>query len=188
MAIRPLVVSALLLCFASCGKSVSKQVRTSICNLDHMQLSTEQVEVGEIRQIGDHVVAEVTIKTAVKASKKNGRWTLEEVRIGDRRWEKIEHILAALDQQRIETSLQQLELLSRSIHRYTDLKGQAPQVDRFDALLDILSPQYLGQIIRIDAWSNPFYYRNLSARNYDLRSAGPDGRIGTSDDLVPTRP
>jgi len=39
--------------------------------------------------------------------------------------------------------------------------------------------------VRIDAWSNPFSYQTVGADAYDLKSAGPDGNLGTPDDIVP---
>lgn len=37
--------------------------------------------------------------------------------------------------------------------------------------------------IERDGWSNPFAYRLVGA-SYELRSAGPDGVIGSTDDVV----
>lgn len=44
-----------------------------------------------------------------------------------------------------------------------------------------------------DAWGKPLHYRKLSDREYEIRSAGRDGTLNTSDDLdqafpVPSRP
>ena len=43
---------------------------------------------------------------------------------------------------------------------------------------------FLPVVIRIDAWWNPYIYRVKGISQFELRSAGPDGRIGTADDLV----
>jgi hypothetical protein len=37
--------------------------------------------------------------------------------------------------------------------------------------------------LRFDAWDRPFAFTR-SGERYELRSAGPDGSIGTSDDLT----
>ncbi|WP_035614512.1 type II secretion system protein GspG [Haloferula sp. BvORR071] len=36
----------------------------------------------------------------------------------------------------------------------------------------------------IDRWGTPYYFHSITASNTELRSAGPDGRIFTSDDVV----
>lgn len=35
-----------------------------------------------------------------------------------------------------------------------------------------------------DAWGNAFQYKKVSKFKYEIRSAGPDGRIGTDDDIT----
>ena len=36
----------------------------------------------------------------------------------------------------------------------------------------------------IDPWGNPYVYRTLTSTTFDLRSAGPDGKLNTPDDIV----
>ena len=40
----------------------------------------------------------------------------------------------------------------------------------------------------LDGWFNPYVFRTLSAKDYDLRSAGPDGIAQTSDDVTLEQP
>ena len=35
-----------------------------------------------------------------------------------------------------------------------------------------------------DSWGNPFVYKKISKFKYEVRSAGPDGQMGTDDDLT----
>jgi general secretion pathway protein G len=45
---------------------------------------------------------------------------------------------------------------------------------------------YLKSDIPLDPWSHPYVYQypgSVNASGYDLRSAGPDGQIGTADDI-----
>lgn len=168
----------------ACGKSVERQIQDQIRTFDNASLADKQVEVNNVREMGDHAVAEVRITTAVRLIKKDGKWLIEEFRIGDRRWERAEHILAVINEQRTETTLQQMSLIREGIRRYANLNNQAPQVESFEELMDILSPQFQSRIVRIDAWSNPFSYRPMGVNEYALSSAGPDGHLGTPDDLV----
>jgi general secretion pathway protein G len=36
----------------------------------------------------------------------------------------------------------------------------------------------------IDPWGNPYVYRPLTPTTFDLRSAGPDGKPNTPDDII----
>ncbi|MCZ6485998.1 MAG: type II secretion system protein GspG [Acidobacteria bacterium] len=168
----------------ACGKSVERQIQDQIRTFGNASLADKQVEVNNVREMGDHAVAEVRITTAVRLIKKDGKWLIEEFRIGDRRWERVEHILAVINEQRTETTLQQMSLIREGIRRYANLNNQAPQVESFEELMDILSPQFQSRIVRIDSWSNPFFYRPMGVNDYALSSAGPDGHLGTPDDLV----
>ena len=183
--VKSLGLFLILLGSLGCGKSLEKQVQEQIRTFDHASLSEQQVEVQNVKEIGDHAVAEVRITTAVRLVKKDGDWVIEEFRIGDRRWERAEHILAVINEQRTETTLQQLNLITEGIRRYADLNQQLPKASSFEELMDILSPQFHNQVVRIDAWSNPFSYQAIGADGYDLKSAGPDGDLGTPDDLFP---
>ncbi len=170
-------------CF-SCTKKIDQQLWEAIRTFGDSSLKDDDIEVENIQQMGNHAVAEITIKTAVKLAKKEGRWIIEEVRLGDRRWEKTDHILAVINEKRDETTRRQLDLISRGIQDYNGVHGQVPQASDFMKLIDILTPEHLDQILYIDAWSNPFIYRFLSTSTYDLRSSGPDGKKGTDDDLT----
>ena len=178
----------LVLLSASCAKSVEKQVHDAVRTFDTVEFSDKQVKVEAIKYLGSHAVATVTVKTAVKMSKKENQWVIDEIRIGDRRWEKAEFIIAVLNEKRTARTRSDLRVLSEGIHLYRNEHSSLPQARDFQELIDALSPKYLDQVTRLDAWSNPFSYKSLSASDYDLRSAGPDGRMNTPDDLLPGDP
>ena len=173
----------ILIFLTSCGKKIDRQVQETVQIFDNALFSSDEVEVQNARQSGDHIIAEIKVSTAVKMKRKDGSWVIEEIRIGDRRWEKAEHILSLINKTRSETTRRQLSLISEAIRRYVERNGKLPQVPDYEGLIDVLSPRYLDQIIRIDAWSNPFAYQLSSAGAYELRSSGPDGELGTEDDL-----
>jgi hypothetical protein len=168
----------------SCGKSVEKQIRAQVRTFDGASLDEKQVEVTNVQEMGDHATAEVRITTGVKMVKENGKWVIEEFRISDRRWEKTEHILALINEQRTTTTLEQINLMTEGIERYAKLNQRIPQISDSEALAAILFPRFQGQFTPTDAWANPFYYRPRGDRKYELRSLGPDGRFGTPDDLI----
>lgn len=182
--VRNLAPIILLLTLCGCGKSIEKQIRDQVRTVDGASLGKEQVKVKNIRQIGNVAVAEVEVTTGVKLQKQNGKWVIEEIRIGDRRWEKVDHILELIEKKRTKSSTQQMKLITAGIQRFAAAKGQVPQATNFGELTDFLSPEFLHPILRIDAWSNPFFYEATGVQEYNFRSAGPDGRLRTPDDLI----
>jgi hypothetical protein len=77
-----------------------------------------------------------------------------------------------------------LDQLRAGIEAYKQEEGKVPQTESFDRLVDTLAPDFLPVVIRIDAWWNPYSYQVKGDSDFELRSAGPDGRFGTLDDLV----
>lgn len=51
--------------------------------------------------------------------------------------------------------------------------------------LSALVPEYISEIPE-DPWGNPYVYRRpgLGGRDYDIVSHGPDGVLGTEDDIT----
>lgn len=173
-----------LIALAACGKNLEKQVRDQVRTIDGAELDKDSVEIISVRESGSHATAEIRINTAVKMTKKGDHWTLDEVRIGDRRWEKVERILQSLERQRADSTRQQMAVIRRGIDRYIERNGKAPQVSNYTALVDTLNPDFLPSVIRLDAWSNPYSFQVSATGGFELRSAGPDGTIGTTDDLI----
>ena len=174
----------LLVISAACGKNLEKQIDHQIRTLDHMELDSEQVEILSVEESGDFAIAEVSIKTAIKMRRENGSWLLDEVRLGDRKWEKISRILEALNLRREDDTAEKMAAIQSGLNRYREIRGNYPVVHDFRELVDILAPQYLNPVIRLDAWWNSFSYRSDDGKHYELRSAGPDRELDTEDDLV----
>jgi len=166
-----------------CGKNLDQQLKESIRNLDNAQLKNDEIEILEVQQTGDLAIAEVKIQTAFKLRRIGESWHLEEIRLGDRRWEKADVIIAAITRQREQTANLQLANIRSAIDNYRSSQGTLPEAEDFQQLIDLLSPLYLTQIIRLDPWSRSFSFQLISADSYDLRSAGADGQFQTGDDI-----
>ncbi len=181
---RRLALFLILVAPLSCGKSVEKQIRAQVRTFDGASLEEEAVEVTNVREMGDHATAEVQVTTGVKMVKENGKWVIEEFRIGEQRWERAEHILAAINEKRTATTLEQMNSITEGIERYASLNQRIPQTSDFEELAETLFPRFQSRFTPADAWAQPFSYRPRGNREYELRSLGPDGRFGTADDLV----
>lgn len=76
----------------------------------------------------------------------------------------------------------QLRYLHGRIHEYRNTRGRVPS--DLDSLCSVAAGGCgPSGINRMDSWKRPVHY-SLSDVGYELRSAGPDGRMGTWDDLT----
>ena len=186
--VKRVLAAVLFLPLLACGKSLERQIVDGLSNLDQARFGKGQVQIEKVRRTGNHAVAEVTLKTAVKLTREGRTWVIEEIRLGDRRWEKVETILAVLDEERSLRTRSDLKRIDSAIGRYRQEHGELPRAESYRELMDDLAPAYMQPTTELDGWFNPYVYRTLSANDYDLRSAGPDGIARTPDDVTLEQP
>lgn len=145
----------------------------------------DNIHIKEISSgIGGQAVVEATIDTAFRLEQdKQGNWKAVEIRTGDRRWESLALIEAAIRKEKILRTTADLRTIATALESYRRAKGSYIAADNNVKLIDSLSPNYLLQIIRLDAWSREFEYKG-TATNYRLASVGPDGKANTGDEIV----
>ncbi len=80
-----------------------------------------------------------------------------------------------------------LDRLSQAILAYAAKNGRVPEFKNFVALSDALYPDYMRDIIRVDAWGRGFSAEGLDPHRLRLISPGPDGQLHTEDDIELTR-
>ncbi|MGH9822952.1 MAG: type II secretion system protein GspG [Blastocatellia bacterium] len=144
-----------------------------------------RIHIKSIRgQVGNDVIVEATVDAAFHfTTDKDGKWAASEVRTGDRNWESIELIKTAITREKALRTAADLRTLATALEAFKRDHGFYVQATTGAALVDNLAPKYLGTVIRLDAWSHEFLYSGAES-DYTLSSAGPDGRPGTSDDIV----
>jgi hypothetical protein len=134
--------------------------------------------------IGGQAVVEATVETAFHLQQdKEGRWKASEVRTGDRRWESLELLDTAIRKEKVLRTTADLRTLATALEAYRRETGRYVVAESGVKLIDQLSPKYLLDIIRLDAWSNEIDYKGTAA-SYRLASAGPDGRPNSGDEIV----
>ncbi len=152
------------------------------------ELKNQQIEVVKISQSGDNqAVAEVQLATALQFVRgKEKEWHIQSVRLGDRNWIEWKTFLQVLNEVRARQTRETLEKILQGLRKYRQEQGRFPPVASIIRLTDLLVPQYLGEVIRYDAWNRELVYQVSAAGSAELRSQGPDGMSGTSDDIVVT--
>ena len=168
---------------ASCGRSIEKQARDQVRKLSNAELEKSQVTVFNVSEMGDTATAEIDIHTAVKMRRESGKWLIDEIRLGNNKWEDIHRVLAAVEQIRKDDTLADMEKISDAVREFSRANGPLEQNTDFVTLIDLLTPKYLAKPIREDAWDNPFTLL-VTKEGFQIRSTGSDGKPGNSDDLV----
>jgi hypothetical protein len=146
--------------------------------------NASKIHVKSINTVGSDSVVEVTVDAAFRLTndKKDG-WTVTEVRTGDRRWESLELIRTAIRKEKVIRTSAEMSNLANALESFRRERGSYVVASSGAGLLDSLCPQYIGTVMRLDAWSHEFKYEG-SKSEYRLTSAGPDGKVGTPDDLI----
>ena len=181
MALAPLI----LLAGVSAARKISvREVRELLQHLGGADFSTEQVQIRRISSglTGD-VIVEAQIETAWRLVQDGEHWRIAEVRLGDRHWESMELIAEAVRREKIRRTGAILGEMSRALTDYQREHARFVATDRMSELLDSISPRYLSTPYRLDLWGNQLDYKG-GVDHYQLRSAGPDGKFGSADDLL----
>ena len=176
---------SLLLLTLACGRSLEKQTEEQVRTLAGANWDQDQVSVTNIRQeAGGHAVADVTVTTAVTLREENGKWQLDEIRLDDHWWEKVNRIVSAIQAARAAETKTRMDEIRQGVDEFQRANGQVPQTSSFVELIDKLNPRFLEPVIRLDGWQSAFAYRSLGPDRFVLTSPGPDRKLGTPDDIV----
>src|SRR5439155_20421975 len=106
-----------------------------------------------------------------------------EVRLGKGEWQKLDHILRALEQIKTDETRKLLNQVATALERYWEKNGALPEFKDFVSLSDLLSPNFMSSLIREDSLHHPLAAYKNGANSVRLVSPGPDGQLGTGDDI-----
>ncbi len=175
----------LALAAASAADELSaSQARKLIANMAGAKLPTSAVRVREVSTMGSSAVVVAQVETAFRFEKGgDGKWRVAEIRTGDDRWEDVGAIERAVNSEKAARARAELETLATALEAYRRERGFYVVAADERALEDHLNPRYLARILRVDPWHKPYLYDG-ARDSYTLRSAGPDGKENTADDIV----
>jgi hypothetical protein len=175
----------ILLTAGCAGRKIdNNNARDVILELPQSTLEKKDVEVIKVTQIsGAEAIAETRLKTAFRLEKVKGAWIVRDVRLGHGQWEKVNNLAAALEAVKADETRKMLDQVAEAVRKFRESTGNLPAFKDYIALSDQLSPQYLTPLIRLDSWRQPLEAERPNAETILLRSAGPDGKFGTADDI-----
>jgi hypothetical protein len=171
---------------------VDPSVKRARCLLGHLlgvEIPSDAIRIQEVNpmpipmasQPSASVVAWLRVDARLMSDKSG--WHVTELRTGNRDWVKLEPFLAALNQHKEKLAHSELELIAGALEKFRRDRGFYVVSDKQSVAIDFLSPRYLGRVIRVDPWNQPYKY--LGERDhFTLRSTGPDRKTGTPDDIL----
>jgi len=74
-----------------------------------------------------------------------------------------------------------LQSIDRALQRHEAMEGKYPSSSEFAKFIQESFTTSTNRDVTKDYWKNPFHYE-LHADGYEIRSRGPDGKLGTDDD------
>jgi hypothetical protein len=163
-----------------------KQARQVIARMAGIQLPSDAVRIKEISMFGNSAVVVAQVETAFRLVKGDrDKWRVAEIRTGDRRWEDVDLLIKALDGEKTARARAELQSIATALESYRRERGSYFESDSESTLIDHLSPRYLTQVVRVDPWHQPYIYEGTRT-GFVLRSAGPDAKPNTADDVLLT--
>jgi hypothetical protein len=177
----------LLAVAAACGgRTITRtSAEKLLVSLPSGTLDNEDVKVLSVSQVSSGAaIVETTVRTAFRVERIKGDWVVREVRVGNRQWESIDSLLAALNSVKAEHARQILGVISSALERYREKYGRLPTFNDYVALSDALYPDYMADAYRLDPWRQPWRAFRETGDTVRLVSAGPDEKPDTPDDIV----
>jgi type II secretion system (T2SS) protein G len=169
------------------GDLSPKEARKLIARMAGINLPSDAVRVKEVSAMGNSATVVAQVETAFRFDKGNdGKWRIAEIRTGDRRWEDVDLLIKALNDEKTSRARAELESIATALESYRREHGFYLESKTEAALIDSLNPRYLRSIIRVDPWHQPYQYEGTRG-SFVLRSSGPDEKPNTADDVVVTK-
>ena len=166
-----------------------KQARCLVAELFAIDLPSDAVRIKSISGLGlplasqASALAETLVRFGIRFTREGKGWRAHEFKTGMRDWIDIDQVAASVASVKASRARDDMKVIASALDRFRQDRGAFVVSDKHPALIDHLSPRYLTRVIRLDPWHNPYDYIGDRDR-FTLRSAGPDGKVNTPDDIV----
>jgi hypothetical protein len=168
----------------------NKRARCLLAELLGIQLPSDSVRIKTILPLSlpltskSSAMIEALVDADFRFNKgPKGSWRVAGVRTGSRDWVDPEIVLSALNTEKAAGARADLEEIARALEGFRGHRGSYVESKSERVLIDFLSPRYLSRVIRLDPWRRPYLYEGTRDQ-FTLRSAGPDGKSNTPDDVT----
>ncbi|HEY2930539.1 MAG TPA: hypothetical protein VGK99_02250 [Acidobacteriota bacterium] len=169
--------------WASCaGKSKANKLAINLLQGTELESLSPTIEFTSFSPTGSSAVAEGTVTTGFRFERENGKWVLKDIRLAEMQWIRVQDLKEALDQILRRRTQGEMKTILQAAEKYRQVNGAYPAAVDFVDLVDKLSPGYLPEVIRLDAWNSEFRIQR-QAGGFAVISNGPDRKPDTADDL-----
>lgn len=169
-----------------------KRVRCLVAELLGVDLPSDDVRIKSFSSFAvplaseESVIVVTKVRLSVRFARRGKGWQVTELKSGNRTWTNIENLPAAVATVKTARATEDMKVLAAALNEFRRERGTFVVTDKHPALVDHLSPRYLSRVIRLDPWHNPYQYQG-ERTSFTLRSAGPDGKLNTADDVILNR-
>ena len=129
------------------GDLSASEARRLIARMAGIQLPSDAVRIKDVSSLGSSATVTAQVETAFKFEKgSDGKWKVAEIRTGDRRWENVDMLTKALNNEKtsraqaeLETIATALEAFRRERGSYLESKSEAALVDNLKELVGAIT-------------------------------------------------
>jgi Type II secretion system (T2SS), protein G len=177
----------------SATELTAKRARCLVASLFGVELPSDDVRIKEISPFGLSLGSEAAalvvalVQVDFRLARDAKGWHVAEFKSGSRDWVNVAAVSSSIDQVKRSAATDELSTVAKALGEFRRERGYFVVSDKESVLIDHLSPRYLTRVIRVDPWQRPYHYEGQPDR-YSLRSAGPDGKPNTADDIVVSGP
>ncbi|MFN2530623.1 MAG: type II secretion system protein GspG [Pyrinomonadaceae bacterium] len=170
-----------------------KLARCLVADLFAVNLPSDEARIKQISGLGlplgsqGSAVVVTLVQVDFRLQKRADVWQATDFRSGNRGWVNIESLPYAINERKRAIAMEDLHKVANALAAFRKDRGFFVVADKEAVVMDQLAPHYMRQVVRIDPWHKPYLYSG-TRDEFSLRSAGPDGKENTSDDIVLTGP
>jgi hypothetical protein len=170
-----------------------RQARCLVAALFGVELPSDDVRIKSISGLGLPGASEPSatvvslVRFDVRFRKDRAGWQTSSFKTGVHDWIGVEGIAGPVTTAKAVQARDEMNTLAAALAKFRLERGTFVVSDKHPVLIDHLSPKFLTRVIRLDPWHRPYQYAGES-NHFELRSAGPDGKINTADDVVLSSP
>src|ERR1051325_3126651 len=150
LAVLFVAASLLITTTRAAGDLTPKEARRLIARLAGIQLPSDAVRIKDVSVMGNSATVTAQVETAFKFDKgSDGKWRVAEIRTGDRRWEDVDLLVKALNNEKSARARAELESIATALEAFRRERGSYLQSKSEAALIDNLNPRFLAPVIRV---------------------------------------
>lgn len=169
-----------------------RQARCLVAALFEVELPNDAVRIKSISGLGIPLATEPSatvvslVRFGVRFNRDSSGWRTASFKTNNQ-WISVERIADSLGAAKAAQARADMSTVAAALAKFRQERGAFVVSDKHPVLIDHLSPKYLGRVIRLDPWGKSYQYVGENS-HFTLRSAGPDGKLNTGDDVVLTGP